>query len=41
MDLAGFCQVVGSEQEALDFLETNDLIRTVPPGEFYNSELQF
>ena len=32
MDLPGFCQVVGNEEEALDFLETNGLIRSVPPG---------
>ena len=34
MDLSGFCQVVGSEQEAYEFLEVNNLIRSVPPGEF-------
>ena len=34
MDLAGFCQVVGNEQEALEFLEANNIIRRVPPGKF-------
>ena len=33
MDLRGFCQIVGDEEEAYEFLEINNLIRNVPPGE--------